>query len=629
MSSTRSNEEILTLKTLRSELRKLADEFKTEITQMSSMLKDDLTRPASPRKRMSRVSTTSVLSSETGVHKQRYSANWGRPRNSNWARLDQSQQGQLGMPGLRNAPDTSKFSSTGQQGSVGSTEAYWDISEVLPLVPLSIDTESFFGQALNTKQPDSCRELVRNGTKKRTIFTEMRSFDHADKDAEMLEVLQPQGHGTADHAQIETKESKTAVQKGDSHAEGEGVLSQWAHSKVFIDTVCLVIVMNAICVGVEAHYNAVNWTAEAPEIFHTFERGFCVFFLMEILFRVCAEGCFKFFCSASRAEVLWNIFDLTVVCMQIASEAIRHVPHHQTLRLWRNLRLVRLIRIIRLHSVLGTINELQMLTVCIQHALKSLGWVMILLMVMIYIVAVFLTQEVTNLKIRPTFSKSLEGSERLLEGSSIEKVPTEEEAKSLAELFEMFGSVDRSMLSLYAMIADGIHWEELMKPLAEFISPWMRLLFCCYSAVALFAVMNAVTGVFVESAMYSASEDKKRGIARQLQKVLHSADDDGSGDISWEEFKMQIETAEVKAALDAVELEPEDAKELFRLIDMDASGSVDVNELMRGCYRLMGQAKAIDLASLMHAFTDFTSHHQKHVAYVEECMVELLGRASQ
>merc|ERR1719182_1028824 len=101
-----------------------------------------------------------------------------------------------------------------------------------------------------------------------------------------------------------------------------------------------------------------------------------------------------------------------------------------------------------------------MLIISCERALKSLGWVLLLLGTLIYVLALFLTQEVTELKIQ-----------RVELFGDLESDRATEEEKKLAKLMlDWFGSVDSSMLSLYAAVAEGIHWEELMEPCAEFIS---------------------------------------------------------------------------------------------------------------------------------------------------------------
>merc|ERR1719440_1645900 len=50
----------------------------------------------------------------------------------------------------------------------------------------------------------------------------------------------------------------------------------------------------------------------------------------------------------------------------------------------------------------------------------------------------------------------------------------------------------------------------------------------------------------------------------------------------------------------SVDLDPSEARSLFKLMDADQSGTVEAEEFVMGCLRLRGTAKAIDLATLMY-----------------------------
>merc|ERR1711862_166294 len=45
-----------------------------------------------------------------------------------------------------------------------------------------------------------------------------------------------------------------------------------------------------------------------------------------------------------------------------------------------------------------------------------------------------------------------------------------------------------------------------------------------------------------------------------------------------------------------------DAEQLFRLLDRDMSGSISIEEFVRGCLRLRGPARSNDVAALVYDF---------------------------
>merc|ERR1712039_856601 len=90
--------------------------------------------------------------------------------------------------------------------------------------------------------------------------------------------------------------------------------------------------------------------------------------------------------------------------------------------------------------------------------------------------------------------------------------------------------------------------------------------------------------------------------------MFRAIDADGSGDISMEEFRAHIKDDKVQALLAMLELEPEDAWALFRLLDRDDSDHIDEAEFIQGCLAMRGSARSIDLAK--HAFDQKVARKQ-------------------
>merc|ERR1719487_266589 len=101
----------------------------------------------------------------------------------------------------------------------------------------------------------------------------------------------------------------------------------------------------------------------------------------------------------------------------------------------RVLRILRLIRIIRLVRILRLIGELRTLVMSIVCSLKSLGWTITLLFLIIYSVSVYFTQMVSDHK-----------------------------GPHHPELFRYFGTLDLSILSLFQAITGGCDWKDLVDP---------------------------------------------------------------------------------------------------------------------------------------------------------------------
>lgn len=243
-----------------------------------------------------------------------------------------------------------------------------------------------------------------------------------------------------------------------------------------------VILANAVVIGMETEYMAANWSTEIPLVYRMIDRIFCIIFLAEVCMRFCVSGVSFFYEPGWK----WNVFDLLVVAMQVFDEALGAMTHIEKakqlksfagrqLSTMRILRLFRLIRLLRLTRMLYLLGGLRMLVVSITDSLRSLAWTLFLLFGLTFVFAVFLTQLVTDHKVRGT----------------------EEEREEMEELLYFFGSLDRSMLCLYETISEGNHWHEVVKPLMEQCGRWLALVFIMYMSFTLFALMNVVTGVFL------------------------------------------------------------------------------------------------------------------------------------
>jgi len=78
-------------------------------------------------------------------------------------------------------------------------------------------------------------------------------------------------------------------------------------------------------------------------------------------------------------------------------------------------------------------------------------------------------------------------------------------------------------------------------------------------------------------------------------------DRDGSGSITWEEFCAALNDDEMGRFMKSLEIDAEEAKGLFLLLDADGSGTVDSEEFTQGCLRLRGPARAIDVSTMMYS----------------------------
>merc|ERR1711879_809541 len=116
----------------------------------------------------------------------------------------------------------------------------------------------------------------------------------------------------------------------------------------------------------------------------------------------------------------------------------------------------------------------------------------------------------------------------------------------------------------------------------EHISPIVGILFCLYISFAVLALLNVVTGVFVETAIKSAKRDEDMEMVDRLRQAFVETDVDGSGIITWDEFEDALDEPGMEKTFQALDLDLSEARSLFKLLDLDDNGTVAFDEFVLG-----------------------------------------------
>mmetsp|Transcript_13743 Transcript_13743/g.21910 ORF Transcript_13743/g.21910 Transcript_13743/m.21910 type:complete len:304 (+) Transcript_13743:1-912(+) len=248
----------------------------------------------------------------------------------------------------------------------------------------------------------------------------------------------------------------------------------------------------------------------------------------------------------------------------------------RVLRIFRILRILRLLRIVHLNG------ELQAIIVAITMGMRSFYWTVALTLLLTYVVGVFLTQCVTDHQVTQT-PESLNH-----------------------DLEEYYGTLGSTMLALFQAISGGKEWREMLSPMMSDITVWLSVPFCMYIAFVAFAMMNILTGIFVDKSMQSGQEEKRRMLLQEIQAVF---DDGHSSEITWLDFQAQLQNPHLQQLFAALDVDEEDAHELFHVLDTTQRGAIEVEDFVNGCLRLDGAAKAVDLAA-------FTEEHRRMSRYL-------------
>jgi len=368
------------------------------------------------------------------------------------------------------------------------------------------------------------------------------------------------------------------------------LMHRFVRSQAF-DLFCVsAIILNALMLGVGAEYSARRQPLNPfnlPKWYKDMDAAFTVWFVLELLMRIASSG--RSFLTGE--DWSWNWFDLTVVTLDVLEKAIlasfsdfdSSFSNFTAVRILRVLRITRAVRLVKLVRVF---RELRMMVYSILKSAPSLCWSMLIIIMIIYVFCLFVVQNVSDYLFN-------EGPDVL----------------NYEKLRDHWGSLSNGHYTLYQVMTGGISWGEVSNPLISI--HWTNgLVIAFFVFFTVIVVSNIITGIFVEVAIQSAQSDReeviseelhsKKSTCSQLKTIFEDADTDGSGTITIEEFECHLRDRRVRAHLASLGLEVDKAQGLFRLLDMDDSGSIGLEEFVIGCMRLKGGAKSIDLVTLMY-----------------------------
>jgi hypothetical protein len=171
----------------------------------------------------------------------------------------------------------------------------------------------------------------------------------------------------------------------------------------------------------------------------------------------------------------------------------------------------------------------------------------------------------------------------------------------------------------------GVDWDDLVNPLSKI--HWMlSIIFAGFIAFALLAMMNVITGIFVNSALEHAQHEKDMDFERSSQEIFEGEAEDGEDvEITWEMFERHINTpGPFQNYVKSVGIDLKDAKTMFKLMDSDDSGTLEVDELLGGMLRLRTNAKFLDIALMMNGHMKQSEENDTRMKRIEKALVRLV-----
>eukprot|EP00439_Symbiodinium_sp_Y106_P048687 s2778_g6.t1 len=399
------------------------------------------------------------------------------------------------------------------------------------------------------------------------------------------------------------RRASSAGYDDDGSAGIKGLAQRLVGWPYFTHFIMLLILANVILLGIEVDVSSSLGVNDVPQSFGIINLVIVGVFVVEVTLKLLAMGCSTYWLGPDSA---WNIFDFCIVAVSVSeslinfwAEAVSDGPSEtdgsnaqqlfaSLLRLARALRGIRVVRLFRYVSALRT------LVLSIVGTTASLFWTLVMLMILFYGFGIALTQLVVD-------------------HCRLQTIAAQEDPNAIPscpnDLGMYWASIPESMLTLFMAISGGLSWDDAMRPLRQ-VSSLALALVILYIVIAVFAVLNVVTGVFCNTAIESASADKEVATIKQARKraaqidqlkdIFKELDHSGSNNISLQDMEEAIDTKKLSHFLDSIGISTDDVWTFFMLLDRDENGLIDIEEFVSGCMQLNGPAKSLQLAKMSY-----------------------------
>lgn len=366
-------------------------------------------------------------------------------------------------------------------------------------------------------------------------------------------------------------------------------------SQRFEQGVLVFILLNAIFVGAATEdissqirtgvYRQHDWV-------YIIEVFFFLVFAIELGLRFYVfRGEFFSFHKASgkrNKRLLWNVLDSFLVLHAAAHIATDWIIEEQRLHvrnsgILRFLRVLRVGRMFRIAKLLRFFKSMRVMATAIGNSIGLFAWAILALALVTYMFAVYYTEIVCT---------------HLMDqiGGNFDQ-----------ELDNLFGSLWNSWFSLLKAATGGADWGDIAEPLKNVGFTVAFFPFIAYLLFILIVVMNVFTGIFLESASEKAKQETEVMLLRSAYEIFSECDSDKTGRISKSDFRASLKLPDVHSFFQAINLDIEQAEVLFELLDISNDGIISRDEFLRGCLRLRGTAKALDLLILSREVNQLAS----------------------
>eukprot|EP00929_Paragymnodinium_shiwhaense_P056801 TRINITY_DN28442_c0_g2_i1.p1 TRINITY_DN28442_c0_g2~~TRINITY_DN28442_c0_g2_i1.p1 ORF type:complete len:673 (-),score=77.94 TRINITY_DN28442_c0_g2_i1:79-2097(-) len=414
--------------------------------------------------------------------------------------------------------------------------------------------------------------------KSRSAFDALRTVDEDKQELRMVFEL------------AEAHEA-SQTQRRTFHEQAGSMTSR--HIELTLDSVIgFVIAVNAVFIGI-----SMDAPDDSAGTIFVIDMCFSVAFITELIIKLCVNGFKSQFCGPLR---VMNTFDASLILCDLLSVVI-HILQNGTNKgdlhyasLFRVVRLCRLVRVLRLlrHPSLQT---LMIMMHGMVGGMPTLCWSLVLFVFSVYMVALLCRE----------FLGQDDGRHE--------------------RSYRHFNSVPRAMITTFRCSfgdCNDISGAPIFEQVEEEYGIGCSLLYCLFAFSMAIGMFNVISAIFVQSTMSAATAIKHKQKKERLQddvlwatRVNTVVRRVGGVLFDWEPstqlseridsiYDLDISRAvmdeigldpAVQAALEDLDVDPEDHEILADIIDVDQNGFVVVIELLQAIRRLRGDPRRSDI----------------------------------
>jgi hypothetical protein len=181
---------------------------------------------------------------------------------------------------------------------------------------------------------------------------------------------------------------------------------------------------------------------------------------------------------------------------------------------------------------------------------------------------------------------------QLISGYVMETEASQVDPATLEAIEMYWSSVPQATVTLYLAITGGADWEPLATPVRA-AGEFYFFLFMFYIAFTAFAVLNVLTGMYVDTATNIAKSDEEsvgaelleRGETTRFREFFqgkHTGSDCSGYYICWDVLENYLEHPVVEDLLQLFEIEIPDMERVFKTLDCEHANRVECEQFIKG-----------------------------------------------